>query len=134
MRLVLDNAAERISHDSNEHVEEGELRDKGCREEEDEAAEHLRVVTEAVDWELSKRHHVLVVKRVDEVVVEYVLDYRWRTFSLIQLKHEHGTANSWKRNHEDDHKIADVVECLSDQANVEGGLLKETQPIEHLHP
>ena len=53
LSLVLDNASESITHYSDEHVEEGELGDDSCRQEEDVAQGHLWMVIEAIHCELS---------------------------------------------------------------------------------
>ena len=57
---VLDNHAERIAHDCNQHIEHGDLGYKSRHQEEHVTQVPLGIVIEGIHFELSKREHILV--------------------------------------------------------------------------
>ena len=92
------------------------------------------MVLEAIHVEFAQRQHILVVHDVDDEVARQILDHMTLLCTLVQLKHIHGAANRYQNGHQDHHKLADVVESLDEELDVEGALAEDSKPIEYFDP
>ena len=127
-----DDPIKSVSHDGYEHVQEGDLRDE-CRATKDQVAEDkVCMVLEAVHSEITKHQQVLVERWVKDVYTEdrrddVVLVACW----VIQLQHEHGTAEVGQDDGNDQANGTDVCNRPLNQGHVKGGIVEQPEPVEH---
>ena len=132
-RLFLDfgDASEGVSHDSDEHIEEGDLRNEGRADEDDPRQYILALLTVVVRVKFSQTQHVLIHDHVEEVDSEVIaVDL----FSSTLAQNEQDVAKGEEDEDEEDHEVADVDHGLPDESDIERGTLEQTHPVEGFEP
>ena len=77
------------------------------------------MTVKSVHVEFTDRKHVLVIHTVDQEVLESGCNDIFVTFLHIKLQQEHSAAESCQQSEENDNEVADIVDCLNDQFDIE---------------
>ena len=109
-----------VSHNCDQHVEEGDLGEEGRGYEDSVADDCIEISFESIHVEFAEHQHVLVQRGVNQKFTE-----DWRdddTFFVeegIQLQHVHGTSKVNQEDEKDYTECFHVGQRLRNQCNVE---------------